>query len=245
MTEVAGERDDEADLIPRLRADVRDAVDHVLERYRLPVAQESGMADPVRSEGLTALIARSLRATDELLVALPAAGSTDLRSTTMDCVGHAIVTGHGVRVVVGSGGSDGPVDTVQDRIAAMGARVHTVATLPTWLLLVGSHTVVLPARRAGYRPADALSIRGGGAPTLARWTFERLWRASAASPGELSAVQRRVLRCLAANFKDEQAARHLEMSVRTYRRNVTSLCMHLDAASRFEAGVKAARAGLI
>jgi hypothetical protein len=245
MTEVARDRDTDADLIPRLRAEMRDAVDHVLERYRLPVAQDYGMADPVRPEGLTALIARSLRATDELLVALPATGATDLRSSTMDCIDQAIVTGHGVRVVIGSGGSAEPGDRLKDRIAAAGARIHAVATLPTWLLLVGSHTVVLPARRAGYRPADALSIRGGGAPTLARWSFERLWRASVATPGELSAVQRRVLRCLAANFKDEQAARHLEMSVRTYRRNVTSLCTHLNAASRFEAGVKAARAGLI
>lgn len=239
------DRDAESDLIPRLRADVRDAVDHVLERYRLPVSHDGGMADPVRSEGLTALIARSLRATDELLVALPAAGPADLRMTTMDCIEQATVTGHGVRVVIGSGGSEELGDSVRDRIVAAGARVHTVATLPTWLLLAGSHTVVLPARRAGYRPADALAIRGGGAPTLARWSFERLWRASVATPQELSAVQRRVLRCLAANFKDEQAARHLEMSVRTYRRNVTSLCTHLNAASRFEAGVKAARAGLI
>jgi DNA-binding NarL/FixJ family response regulator len=46
-------------------------------------------------------------------------------------------------------------------------------------------------------------------------------------------------------LKDEQAARRLEISVRTYRRKVTALCDRLQASSRFEAGVAAARRGLV
>lgn len=53
-----------------------------------------------------------------------------------------------------------------------------------------------------------------------------------------------VLALLGAGYKDETAARELGMSVRTYRRHVASLMRRLDANSRFQAGMQAARLGL-
>ena len=64
-------------------------------------------------------------------------------------------------------------------------------------------------------------------------------------PVELTAWERRVLFHLARGTKDETGARQLGVSARTYRRHATELCERLGASSRFEAGVLAARAGLI
>jgi hypothetical protein len=54
-----------------------------------------------------------------------------------------------------------------------------------------------------------------------------------------------VLRLLSHGLKDETAARHLEVSVRTYRRYVAEVLATLKASSRFEAGVRASQLGLI
>lgn len=54
----------------------------------------------------------------------------------------------------------------------------------------------------------------------------------------------RVLHLLSTGYKDEAAARELGVSVRTYRRHVANLMGQLDAESRFQAGLRAARLGL-
>jgi hypothetical protein len=55
----------------------------------------------------------------------------------------------------------------------------------------------------------------------------------------------RVLFLLSHGLKDEIAARHLDVSVRTYRRYVAEVLAILKASSRFEAGVRASQLGLI
>ncbi|MGO1057161.1 hypothetical protein [Crossiella sp. CA198] len=65
-------------------------------------------------------------------------------------------------------------------------------------------------------------------------------------PGEpLSEVDRRVLELLASGITDEAAARIVGFSVRQLRRRVAALMARLEAASRFEAGVAAARRGWV
>ncbi|WP_208543836.1 helix-turn-helix transcriptional regulator [Cellulomonas shaoxiangyii] len=54
-----------------------------------------------------------------------------------------------------------------------------------------------------------------------------------------------VLGYLVDGVKDESAARLLDVSVRTYRRYVARIMEELGAASRFQAGVHAVRAGLV
>ena len=68
--------------------------------------------------------------------------------------------------------------------------------------------------------------------------LEGLW--SAAAPVEadppassISPLERRILHQLCLGAKDESAARMLGISVRTYRRHVTALCVRLGASSRF------------
>lgn len=54
-----------------------------------------------------------------------------------------------------------------------------------------------------------------------------------------------ILRTVSQGYTDDQAARILGLSVRTYRRRVAALLVRLGAASRFQAGVRAAQLGLV
>ncbi|MFF9159992.1 LuxR C-terminal-related transcriptional regulator [Streptomyces longwoodensis] len=62
---------------------------------------------------------------------------------------------------------------------------------------------------------------------------------------ELSAQEREVLVLLATGAKDETIARRLACSDRTLRRLLNQIMEKLGASSRFEAGVTAARLGLV
>ncbi|WP_445396905.1 hypothetical protein ACSMX9_24200 [Streptomyces sp. LE64] len=55
----------------------------------------------------------------------------------------------------------------------------------------------------------------------------------------------RVLDLMSKGFTDDAAAKATGMSVRTYRRHVATLMNELGARSRFQAGVLAARTGLL
>jgi DNA-binding CsgD family transcriptional regulator len=57
-------------------------------------------------------------------------------------------------------------------------------------------------------------------------------------------LTRQILVLLNAGYKDDAAARQLGLSVRTYRRHVAEIMRALGAASRFQAGARAAKLGL-
>ncbi|SDI32095.1 response regulator transcription factor [Nonomuraea jiangxiensis] len=54
-----------------------------------------------------------------------------------------------------------------------------------------------------------------------------------------------VLGMLGSGATDEAAARALEVSVRTYRRHVAGIMAMLEVSSRFAAGVRVARLGVL
>ncbi|MEU3374485.1 DNA-binding response regulator [Streptomyces sp. NPDC006660] len=58
-------------------------------------------------------------------------------------------------------------------------------------------------------------------------------------PAALGSEGRRILRMLGSGHTDEAAARHLGMSLRTYRRRVADVMDALGATSRFQAGLRA------
>jgi DNA-binding NarL/FixJ family response regulator len=58
-------------------------------------------------------------------------------------------------------------------------------------------------------------------------------------------LTRDILHCLSAGHKDDTAARKLGLSVRTYRRYVADILREMGAASRFQAGVRAAELRLL
>lgn len=54
-----------------------------------------------------------------------------------------------------------------------------------------------------------------------------------------------ILKTVSKGYTDDQAARALGLSVRTYRRRVAALLACLGATSRFQAGLRAAQLGLV
>jgi DNA-binding NarL/FixJ family response regulator len=82
--------------------------------------------------------------------------------------------------------------------------------------------------------------------------FECIW--SSALPytaaetgyqGVVDEIQKTIANLLADGFTDEVIARRLDMSLRTCRRHIAALLSNLNSVSRFQAGVQAAKGGLI
>jgi DNA-binding CsgD family transcriptional regulator len=147
-------------------------------------------------------------------------------------------------------GGDPARDVGIVRVAVMaGAEVRIHAALPMWFAIVDQKTVIVP-RDPDEAAAGLVLVRRRGYVRAAVWMFAQAWRTASplprvSGPVSLSRWERRVFEQLASGIKDEAAARKLGVSVRTYRRYVTELCERLGASSRFEAGIRAARAGLV
>jgi DNA-binding CsgD family transcriptional regulator len=98
----------------------------------------------------------------------------------------------------------------------------------------------------------AVLFRHGAATDLLQAAFELHWgrsvplvAGSAAGNGVPSDMQLLILRLLAAGMKDESIARHLGVSLRTVRRNLTTLCEAVGAPTRFTLATFAAERGWI
>ncbi|WP_411106972.1 LuxR family transcriptional regulator [Streptomyces sp. cmx-4-9] len=132
-----------------------------------------------------------------------------------------------------------------------GAPRVRVSDLPrlTAVIVDGRTALVCAESAVGGR---ASVIRAESVNRTLRLLFESIWR-SAAVPSRLSGFGRRdhsdtvrqVLKYLKLGLTDEVAARELSVSVRTYRRYVAEIMTMLGADSRFQAGVRAARLGLL
>ena len=96
-----------------------------------------------------------------------------------------------------------------------------------------------------------LLVRAPALVALVRELFEQYWsRRHPAARGRPRRAGRRrrrpaVLRLLQLGLKDESIARQLGVSLRTVRRRIATLMDELGAQTRFQAGMEAARRGLI
>lgn len=125
-----------------------------------------------------------------------------------------------------------------------------VSGLPglTAVIVDGRTSLVHAESAVGGR---ASLIRAESVNRTLHMLFESFWQ-SAAAPGERidfgsrerSDTVQQVLEYLRLGLTDEVAARELSVSVRTYRRYVAEIMTMMDADSRFQAGVRAARLGL-
>lgn len=130
-----------------------------------------------------------------------------------------------------------------------GGQVRTAPTLPHRMILIDGSIAFVP-----LDPADstkgALQVTAPGIVGTLQALFEQIWACATpfgASPsperGGLTAREREILRLLAAGLTDEAVAARLAISDRTVRRVMNDICERLGATSRFEAGIKAAKAG--
>lgn len=144
--------------------------------------------------------------------------------------------------------------TVQyiSRLTELGARIRTVPTLPTRMVLFDRAIALIPTD-PDDTSASALVLRGSGAVTALMALYEYVWEearplGSSVTPRDphgLSTQEQAVVNLLAEGNTDETIARKLGVSVRTARRITADLSRRLGARSRFQAGVLATALGWI
>jgi DNA-binding CsgD family transcriptional regulator/sugar-specific transcriptional regulator TrmB len=146
--------------------------------------------------------------------------------------------------------NDAPLVSYARDLQAAGADVRTSATLPQRLFVSDRRTAVVPLD-PGVRGVGAAVVSAPGVIASLLELFETVWRNAApldvgnpvdAETG-LSDTERTLLSLLADGATDETVAKKLGVSLRTVRRIMADLMQRLDAGSRFEAGIKAAKRG--
>ena len=134
----------------------------------------------------------------------------------------------------------------------LGGEVRVTPTLPMRLLIFDQEIAVMPMDPESPT-AGAVIHRTPAVVSVALALFDAYWsRATEMFDPEdrddetpLTPHEAEVLRLLAGGAKDEQVARLLGISLRTARRITATLSERLDAASRFELGVAAAKRGWV
>ena len=151
--------------------------------------------------------------------------------------------------------TDPAVRAYHQTVTKHGAEVRYAKVVPARLLVFDRQAGMIPSHTADNRRA-ALRLEGEGVAAMLVLSFDLVW--SQATTGERDGLPPRIeapgaegptdldrilLQLLSMGVKDEAAARHLGVSVRTVRRQIADLMVRLEAGSRFEAGMQAAMRG--
>ncbi|MEU0987948.1 LuxR C-terminal-related transcriptional regulator [Streptomyces sp. NPDC005953] len=137
------------------------------------------------------------------------------------------------------------------RMHEHGTRIRLAPAVPLHLNVVDRAVTVLALGPAedGAEPAEDVVLHSPRLASCFARVFEHHWGTGLPygtdSAEEWTPREREVLALLAAGTKDETIARRLGCSERTLRRLLASLVTRLGAESRFAAGVRAARLGLL
>jgi DNA-binding CsgD family transcriptional regulator len=136
-----------------------------------------------------------------------------------------------------------------DALRAAGAQVRVAEAVPLMMMVIDAAIAVVP-NRGPEGPGD-LVVQSTLIAGRLMEAFEYSWLAAgdypeASSPSpQLTPLDSRILRMLASGAKDEAIARSLGCSERTVRRHIAATLEVLGASSRFSAGARAARLGLL
>jgi DNA-binding CsgD family transcriptional regulator len=140
-----------------------------------------------------------------------------------------------------------------ERYTSYGLELKAIHELPTTMVLVDSRAALVPLD--SRNPRGAVMFDRGAATDLMRAAFELHWIRAVPldirEPGttqtcddkEPTEMQLRILCLLAVGMKDEAIARHLRVSLRTVRRNLSNLCEAVGAPTRFALAIVAAEHG--
>ena len=145
------------------------------------------------------------------------------------------------------------------RYVEAGEVARTLTESPVKLLIADAEVAIVPLDLDGTSVHDCAIVRGSSLIAALATCFEALWAravplsgmvvptAETVGDGEAedrpSALERRIVRMLAAGVKDEAIARQLEVSSRTINRYMDRIMTKLGANTRFQAGLQAARHG--
>ncbi|MFF2779740.1 LuxR C-terminal-related transcriptional regulator [Streptomyces sp. NPDC058052] len=162
----------------------------------------------------------------------------------------------GIRVQAMYSHRVGQVPEMDQHLAArtaLGAEIRLCSVVPMNMVLADERFALLPTDPRNP-DSPAILARGPGLVRVYRALYAYCWQAATpygdqepeGNDGDgLTEQQRTMLRMLASGIKDEQVARTLGVSLRTVSRLISEVMQELGAASRFEAGVTAARLGLL
>lgn len=210
----------------------------------------------VGQNAIVTRMAALLEGAREEILNLYAPPLVNAENLTGDAERGKLTSGIRIRVIyaVESLSEEGMLASVL-RDVASGEDARVLRTVPLKLLVVDRTWAMLPltSSQTGTSGSAVLVHRSRLTDALVS-LFEALWEQASpigsaseltgdgdTSPGHPPDVH--LLQLLAAGLKDETIARHLGVSERTLRRRITTLIERLGAASRFQAGIQAARRG--
>ncbi|WP_433528316.1 TrmB family transcriptional regulator [Micromonospora sp. CA-263727] len=153
------------------------------------------------------------------------------------------VLDRGVRFRILCDPADLPPDYASDR----GVQVRVQPELPFRGAVVDRSTALIMLDRESPNERGLL-VRASPLLDALALLHEISWSRAVPMAGRhesLTGPELKVMTLMAAGFKDEAMARHLDVTTRTVRRRVQAVLTALNARSRFEAGVEAARRGLV
>ncbi|MEC3979038.1 helix-turn-helix transcriptional regulator [Amycolatopsis sp. H20-H5] len=138
------------------------------------------------------------------------------------------------------------------RMTDLGAQVRTSNHIFDNLVLVGDDVAFLPHQASDEDIPSVIAVYEPMIIALLHRLYEYVWQSGtdfatdAVSYGEtLTDLKAGILNLLARGLKDDVVARRVGVCSRTLRRHISTIMDELGAANRFQAGVAAARAGLI
>jgi DNA-binding CsgD family transcriptional regulator len=135
---------------------------------------------------------------------------------------------------------------------ANGEQVRTLSSVPVKLTLVDSAAAIVPLRSSNRYRDGIMVIRHTRLLDAFVDYFEVLWSMAipldafrAVPQGTLDADDRTVLTLMAAGFSDQTIGRRLGVSEAAAQSRVGEVIKRMGADNRFQAGVQAARLGLL
>ena len=132
------------------------------------------------------------------------------------------------------------------RWAAAGEQVRLLPFSAREIDVFGDDAALVSSRWEN-RPGGMILIHAPAMVAICRDLFEHYWGRAVpfTAVGQPTDLNDRVLEMLMNGAKDEAIARHLGVSLRTVRRRIAALMDEFGATTRFQAGMEAARRGLL
>ena len=152
-------------------------------------------------------------------------------------------------IMAGAALDDPPTVAYLRELTALGAEIR-ISKRPFERMLIVDRLTALSPINPDNSSLGALVIREPGLVSNLVALFERTWLdgvdiEQAIGPlrpdpdGPLTEIECRILALMGQVDKDDQGARELGISIRTYRKHVADLMLRLGAANRFQAGIQA------
>jgi DNA-binding NarL/FixJ family response regulator len=212
--------------------------------------------DAVSSERLKSLAARLIHQADHRVVSVRTSCSSWPLNGELELFHHLhtdlLARRGSVRMLLTSSVSSDPAAIADLRqLSQAGAQIRVYpCDLPVMIIMDSIASIVGTIGRDGQTHLTV--VRDEGVIRVLQAFHNAIWNQAIGilalqefAVDRNEPIIRKVLELLASGYTDETAARKLNLSVRTYRRYTAQLMSQLKAKSRFQAGVLAARLGLV